>query len=156
VALHTVAEVVEAEELVRLPLCSPRVLGLCTYRRDLIPVIGLLENPATTESKREGRPLVLLLRSDHGIWGIQIDRGGTVVVEGPLDERDTRPLGSGAIVFIGSITRGESVSNVIDPEGTWRNIRGQIECWYKGEHGREPTWHALRSERLNAYECESG
>ena len=45
VALGAVVEIVEAEELVRLPLCSPQVLGLCTYRRDLLPVIALGEDP---------------------------------------------------------------------------------------------------------------
>ena len=43
VALHAVAEIVEAEELVPLALCSPRVLGLCTYRHDILPVIALSE-----------------------------------------------------------------------------------------------------------------
>jgi purine-binding chemotaxis protein CheW len=149
VALPAVAEVVEAEELVRLPLCPPRILGLCTYRRDLIPVVGLLETSATTTGRGEGRPLVLLLRSEHGTWGIEIDRGGTVVAEGRLDERNASPLDSGGTVFIGSITRGESVSAVIDHEATWRNIRKQVEDWYKRAPGRDHRQAAVGSNEAS-------
>jgi hypothetical protein len=77
------------------------------------------------------------MRSEHGTWGIEIDRGGTVVAEGPLDERETLPPDSGGAVFIGSITRGEFTSAVIDHEATWRKIRKQIEAWYKCEPGRD-------------------
>ncbi len=41
VGLEAVAEVVEADRPVRLPLCPPRVLGLCTVRRDVVPVVRL-------------------------------------------------------------------------------------------------------------------
>src|SRR3954465_10076815 len=95
VALNAVAEIVEAEELVRLVLCSPRVLGLCTYRRDLFPVIAFSEAPSAAPAPVKGRPLVMILRSEHGTWGIQIDRGGAVVAEGPLDDRGAANAGPG-------------------------------------------------------------
>src|SRR5271154_934231 len=79
VALSAVVEIVEAEELVRLPLCSPQVLGLCTYRRDLLPVIALGQDRDTAPAPGEGRPVVLILRSEHGTWGIKIDRDVVIV-----------------------------------------------------------------------------
>jgi chemotaxis signal transduction protein len=135
VALHAVAEIVEAEALVRLALCSPRVLGLCTYRRDLLPVIALDEGASTpdTPGHVESRAVVLILRGEHGTWGIRIDRGGTVVAEGTLDERVTIPEGAAGAVVIGSITRGGTSHAVIDAEATWRNVRDAIELWYKGD-----------------------
>jgi purine-binding chemotaxis protein CheW len=156
VALHAVAEIVEAEELVRLPLCSPRVLGLCTYRRDLVPVIDLSHPPDASASglgfgfgfgpgsgpgpgsgSVEGRPVVLLLRSEHGTWGIQIDRGGAIVAEGALDDRNTASEEPGGVILIGSIIRGDTAYAVIDAEATWRNVRDAIERWYKDDRGRD-------------------
>src|SRR5438874_1226602 len=43
VGLEAVAEVVEVERLVVLPHSPPRVLGLCALRREVIPVIGLVD-----------------------------------------------------------------------------------------------------------------
>src|SRR5689334_3733156 len=95
VALHAVAEIVEVDELVRLPLCWPRVVGMCTYRRDLLPVINLLPRPEAdgppASRQVPGRGVVMLLRGEHGIWGLQIDRGGAVVVDGPLDDGPPAP-----------------------------------------------------------------
>src|SRR5947209_1387245 len=86
VALQAVAEIVEADELVRVALCSPRVLGLCAYRRDLLPVIDLSEGRPAAAAPAEGRPVIMILRGEQGAWGIRIDRGGAVVAEGPLDD----------------------------------------------------------------------
>jgi purine-binding chemotaxis protein CheW len=162
VALHAVAEIVEAEELVRLPLCSPRILGLCTYRRDLVPVIDLSHPPDASESglgfgsgsgsglgpgsgsgsgsgpgSVEGRSVVLLLRSEHATWGIQIDRGGAIVAEGALDDRNTASAEAGGVILIGSIIRGDTAYAVIDAEATWRNVRDAVERWYKDDRGRD-------------------
>lgn len=135
VALGAVAEIVEVEELVRLPLCSPWVLGLCAYRRDLLPVVALgRETAATTD---QGRPVVLIVRSEQGTWGIQIDRGGASVAEGPLNERGRlSPTPDGAVI-IGAITRGDAIHSAIDTEATWRNIRDAIERWYQGDRGQD-------------------
>jgi chemotaxis signal transduction protein len=139
VALQAVAEIVEAEELVGLALCSPRMLGLCPYRRDLLPVLALSEAPAATPVPAEGRPMVMILRGEQGTWGIRIDRGGTIVAEGPLDDRGAAAvgLGSGGAVVIGSITRGDTTHAAIDAEATWRNLRDAIERWYQGDRGRD-------------------
>jgi len=137
VALSAVAEIVEAEALVRLPLCSPQVLGLCTYRRELLPVIELSKGPPATPGPLEGRPVVLILRSEHGMWGIKIDRGVVIVAEVPLDEPGPLPAGSDGAVVIGSITRNDVSHSVIDADATWRNVRDMIESRYKGDRGRD-------------------
>jgi purine-binding chemotaxis protein CheW len=138
VALAAVAEVVEAEQLVRLPLCSPRVLGLCTYRRDLLPVIALGPGPAagTATGAANRRLIVLILRNEHGTWGIQVDRGVAIVNQGPMDEAGAYPAGPDGAAVIGTITRGEAIHAVIDAEATWRNVREAIECGYKGVRDR--------------------
>ena len=121
VALSAVAEIVEAEELVRLPLCSPRVRGLCTYRRDLLPVIALGRTPAVAAAPGAGRLVVLILRSEHGCWGIQIDRGVTIVAAGSLDEHCTSYVAPEEAVVIGSITHGLATYSVIDAEANLAN-----------------------------------
>jgi purine-binding chemotaxis protein CheW len=137
VALAAVAEVVEAEQLVRLPLCSPRVLGLCTYRRDLLPVIALGHAPAAARNTADARPVVLILRSEHGSWGVQVDRGVTIVAQGPMDETGSLSAGPDGAVVIGTIMRGEVIHSVIDTEATWRAVREAVEGWYKGDRSRD-------------------
>ncbi len=137
VALSAVAEIVEAEALVRLPLCSPQVLGLCTYRRELLPVIALGQGVTAAPGPVEGRPVVLILRGEHGMWGIKIDRGVVVVAEAPLNQHGPLPAGTEGTVVIGSITRSDVSHSVIDTEATWRNVRDTIESRYKGNRDRD-------------------
>jgi purine-binding chemotaxis protein CheW len=137
VALNAVAEIVETEALVRLPLCSSQVLGLCTYRRELVPVIDLSKRPTTAPGLVEGRFVVLILRGEHGMWGIKIDRGVMVVADVPLDPPGRLPAGIDRPVIIGSVTRNDASHSVIDVEATWRIVRETIESGYKGDHGQE-------------------
>ena len=137
-AVHAVAEIVEAEQLVRLPLGSPKVLGLCAYRRDLLPVISLSDTPVNHGKCEEGHPVVLILRSEHGFWGIRIDRGGAIVADGPPDEGNSPSDAHARSVVVGTITRGETVFSVIDAEATWRNTRDSVEGWYKDDQVHEP------------------
>jgi chemotaxis signal transduction protein len=137
-ALHAVAEIVEAEQLVRLPIGSPKVLGLCTYHRDLVPVIALSDTPPDRLKPVEGHPVVLILRAEHGPWGIRIDRRGAIVADGPLDEDASPSEAPAGSVVIGSITRSGVVFSAIDAEATWRATRDSIEDWYKHDRVFEP------------------
>src|SRR5262249_54080657 len=137
IALSAVAEVIEAEQLVHLPLCSDQVLGVCTYRRDLLPVIALGRAPASAAGSAAGRPVVLILRGEHASWGVQIDRGMASVAQGPLDEPGALAAGPDGGVVSGTITRGDTTHLVLDAEATWRRVREAVEGWYKGDRGED-------------------
>jgi purine-binding chemotaxis protein CheW len=122
---------------VPLPLSSPLVLGLCPHRRDLVPVIALGANPSAEATGEPGRPVILILRSEQGTWGIRLDRGGVVVAEGHLDDRRGSQGEPEGAVVIGTITRGETSYGVIDAEATWRSLRDAIERWYKSDRSPE-------------------
>ena len=128
--LESVAEAVEVECLVRLPQSPPRVLGMCTLRREVIPVIGLDRHDAElTLYAAASKVLVLILRSAHGTWAVRINAEGTVVAEEPLEE--SAPAGDSAgLAFLGTVRRGDAGYAVIDPETTWRNVRQSVENWY--------------------------
>jgi purine-binding chemotaxis protein CheW len=131
VGVEAVAEVVEADRLVRLSLCPPQILGLCTVRRDVVPVVSLTDAPRDPSAEPEPRTIVLILHSEHGAWGIRIDREGTAVAEGVLEGLDDDPLDAQGPAIIGTLHRGELAHDVIDPAQTWRNARECVEAWYR-------------------------
>ncbi len=125
VDLKSVVEVIETDVLVRLPQSPKCILGLCTFRRDVIPVVRLAEE--LPEEPRQGRRVVLILRTEHGTWGVDIDRSGTLVTESSLlESRDKNDDGITAVV-IGDVHKGETISSVIDAEATWHRLRSAIE-----------------------------
>lgn len=138
VGLEGVAAIVEAEGLVRLPLGAPRVLGLCTFHRDVVPVIALdpATGPAPDRARSDPRPLVLILRTEPGTWGLRIDRGGTIVAEAPLEDPGTpRPAAPGGPALIGAVRFGQATHAVLDPESTWRHLRDALQGWFRGDPG---------------------
>ena len=128
VDLKSVVEVIETEGLVRLPHGPSGVLGLCAFRRDVIPVVRLDSGP-DRETTAHGRTDVLILRTEQGCWGLRIDRSGTAVIEDYLEEDpDLDPEASpGPTVLIGTLRKGDMVCSVIDPESTWQRLRAAIE-----------------------------
>ena len=139
VGLESVAEVVEVGRLVRLPHSPPRVLGLCSLRRELIPVIGLNDprpDPLAAQSAAPAGRLVLILRTGRGTWAVQINDEGTIVAEEGLDESTETPTPLGP-VFMGTVRRGDSTYAVIEPEATWQNVRQSVEDWYCDQMGRD-------------------
>lgn len=131
VGLDAVAEVVQAERLVRLALCPPQVVGLCTVRRDIVPVLSLTALEGGEEQEPEGRTVVLILRSEEGVWGIRADREGTAVADGQLDPAQTLQAERGGAAIVGTLRRGDVAHAVIDPGQTWRNVREHVEAWYR-------------------------
>jgi purine-binding chemotaxis protein CheW len=138
VGLESVAEVVEVEGIVRLPLASKRVLGLCVFHREVVPVVSLsdLESTTTGPGQSEPRPLALVLRSEPGTWALRIDRGGTTVAEAPLEDasepRHAEPQGP---ILRGTILSEGTPHQVLDSEGTWCNLRDALQRWYRGDLG---------------------
>jgi purine-binding chemotaxis protein CheW len=126
--LEVVAEVVEIERLVRLPHSPPQVVGLCSLRRDIIPIIRLNEDAAADTHPVGAKLLVLFLRTKKGTWGLRINAEGTIVAEEGLDEisrqvteRTDEPT---------ALVRGDTSYRVIDPERTWQNVRDRVDDWY--------------------------
>jgi chemotaxis signal transduction protein len=132
VALGTVAEIVEAEGLVRLPNGPPRVLGLCAYHRDLVSVVAL----GAAARPAPGRLVVLILRGEHGSWGLRIDREGTSLAEARCSAPAPGPRAPDEAVVMGALTHGGATHRVIDADATWRDLRDEIETWYQGDGGR--------------------
>jgi chemotaxis signal transduction protein len=136
--LESVAEAVEVECLVRLPQSPPRVLGMCTLRREVVPVIGLdrHDGELSLHDAAMSKVLVLILRSARGTWAVRINAEGTVVAEEPLEE--TAPAGDcDGLAFLGTVRRGDAGYAIIDPETTWRNVRQSVENWYCEHPGRD-------------------
>jgi len=138
VSLEKVAEVVEVERLVRVPHSPPRIIALCTLRREVIPVVDLNDSPSATETAElSTKTIVLLLRTSRGIWGVPVSAEGTIVSEESMDEpglgNRATPRGS----RIGTLRKGSTTYNVIDPEATWHEIRRSVEAWYHDQWGGE-------------------
>jgi chemotaxis signal transduction protein len=142
VGLEHVAEVVEAEGLVRLPLGSERVLGLCVFHRDVVPVIDLghPEGKAAGLAQPASRPMVLVLRSEPGIWGLRIDRDGTTVAAAPLDAgSETDRVVPGGPVLKGTVVSEGTNHAVLDSEATWSHLRDALQGWFRGDLGPSPS-----------------
>jgi chemotaxis signal transduction protein len=126
VPLEAVAEVVELDRLVPMPLCPPRVVGLCALRRDVVPVVRLGDEEAGGESGH----VALLLRAEPGPWGILIDRDGVAVTDDGHDHRDGPPTIADGVAVVGAVERGGASHAVLDPAETARVLRDEIERWY--------------------------
>lgn len=138
VTLDAVAEVVEVDRLVRLPASPPRVLGVCTLRREVIPVVDL-RDPADEwpGADAPARLLLVILKTARGHWAIRVEAEGTAVATEALDELPqlgTRPSG---LDFVGSIQRGDRSYAVIDAESTWMSVRRVVEGWHRDHRGRD-------------------
>jgi purine-binding chemotaxis protein CheW len=131
IGVEAVAEVVEADRLVRLSLCPPQILGLCNVRRDIVPVLSLTSHVADDGPDADNQTVVLIVHSDQGGWGIRIDREGTAVADGVLDEAYEPGQGRQGPAIVGTLRRGGVDYEVIDPTRTWRNVRENVEAWYR-------------------------
>jgi purine-binding chemotaxis protein CheW len=138
VPLESVLEVVEVEGLVSLPHSPPQVLGLCTLRRELIPVVApdVCEWSAHTGSSRI---TVVILKTSRGRWGFRVSPEGTMVVREDMEEiaapeatREGSDLG-----IAGKVRVDGQVYAAIDPDETWNRIRDRVEAWYHNHWGRE-------------------
>lgn len=113
--------VIETGDLVRMPLAPARVVGLCSHRRQALPVFQLEgSTPVCTASSA-----VLLVRSDQGTWGLRADREGVAVIESHVVPGSAE--GPGAC---GTVLHEGRTYTVLDPELAWRDLRAEIEREY--------------------------
>lgn len=155
VGVDAVEAVMEADRLVRLPLCPRPVFALCIYRGSILPIVGPVGDSKGWDGARGGRlPAVLVLRTGHGHLGLLIDRGALAVVEDCQvsggDRRENAggeawPLPEG-LVAAGSIERDGLPHPVLDVDRTWKAMRSLIESGYDAGRGNGPlaasTWAA--------------
>ncbi|MFO0956210.1 MAG: chemotaxis protein CheW [Isosphaeraceae bacterium] len=127
IPIGAVGGVIEPESLVPMPFSPPRLVGLCPHRRQVLPVFRLDEAAPTPAGS-----VVILIRSDQGLWGIQADRDGIAVVINPSrGEGSTRAPGG-----IATARHDGRTFDVIDPEACWTALRGEVQDHY---HDRAPT-----------------
>ncbi|GAC1473039.1 MAG: hypothetical protein NVSMB9_21010 [Isosphaeraceae bacterium] len=152
--LEAVAEVVEIERLVKLPRSPSCLLGLCSLRREVIPVFALAENEHNSSgipAEPASRSLVLILRTLHGTWGIRIDAEGTAVVK--EERREFATTSDDSVTALqGTVQKGDVLHAVIDAETTWKHMKQSVEKQNQELQGAtstrsHPTPRSSRSER---------
>ena len=137
IRLESVAEVLEVNRIVRLPLAPAEILGLCILRREVIPVVAIRRPERERSMRASTSALVLILRGDRGAWALKIDPTGTIVateqtVAPPLD----MDVGS-SLVQRGTLSRHGMNYAVIDHDATWRSLKERIEGAYLSDWGRD-------------------
>jgi purine-binding chemotaxis protein CheW len=141
VTVNTVAEIVETAALVRMGLCPDCIVGLCPYHREVVPVVALgtesrgaepLESKPSTVGKTSP-DAVLIMQTSQGMWGIVVDRDGTVITTKRASHHEPRK-GTRGVVTIGIVHHEETVYSLIDAEATWHGLREEIVGWFSRIH----------------------
>jgi chemotaxis signal transduction protein len=149
VSVESVAEVLEIDTLVRMAWSPPNVAGMCSYHREVVPVVKLGPLPRDvgddllcgqdqtvvkdTAGENSGadelaRCVVLILRTEHGAWGIRVDSENTVMSREPPEYHAPRLHASG-LVLIGIVRLAGTCYGIVDAEATWRGLRSAIADW---------------------------
>ena len=150
VPAEAVAEVLESGSLVRLAWSPPQVVGLCPYHRDVIPVVRLAPPPRslaadpasgpdpTTMGEASGeepdvddrtRCVLLILKTEHGAWGIQGESVWTIMSRECPESHPPRADGTGP-VLVGTLPHAGIRYGILDAEATWLGLRCAISRWY--------------------------
>jgi purine-binding chemotaxis protein CheW len=152
VPVAVVAEIVEVDALVRISLCPDRIVGLCPYHRLVVPVVtlgagGARSEASPAECKTKGKAAheaVLILQTEHGLWGVLIDREGTVITTERPAACEPRILHDG-IVTVGTIHHGNADHAMLDAEATWRGLREGVTNWFERINESAPPARFLAS-----------
>jgi hypothetical protein len=81
------------------------------------------------ESDKERRHVILILKTEHGRYGTQIESQGTIISRERPEFHPPRS-DENRTILIGGIQHGETRYAIIDIKATWRNLRSEIERWY--------------------------
>jgi chemotaxis signal transduction protein len=127
VPVESVAGVVEVASLVRIGLCPPGILGLCPYRREVIPVVDFgAEAPAVDRaSGAAGEVSVLIVQSAQGSWGIRVDRSRTRIAAERVSGHEPTRAEEG-VTSVGVVRHDGSDHSLIDVEATWERLRSDV------------------------------
>lgn len=150
VPAESVAEVLEIDRLVRLAWSPPQVDGLCSFRREVVPVVRLASSPRGAAGDRPGGPdtttitepldgtphdedparsILLILKAARGAWGVRSDSAWTIMSRECPEYHPPRPDGAGP-VLVGTVLRAGIRYGVLDTEATWHGLRSAIGRWY--------------------------
>jgi chemotaxis signal transduction protein len=149
VCVDAVAEVLETHTLVRLAWSPPHVVGICSYHREVVPVVVLgpisRDGPenrgagphqpiaSCSAGEKAGpnermRCVVLVLKTEHGAWGLRVKSENTIMSCESPEYHAPRMNGHGA-VLIGTIERAGICYVILDAEATWRGLRSAVGRW---------------------------
>ena len=149
ISVESVAEVLQTDTLIRLAWSPPQVVGMCSFHREVVPVVKLgalpreigeevhaMEDPTVAldaAGKSVGideptRCVVLVLKSEHGAWGIRVDSESTIMSrESP--EFHPPPTYASGPVLIGVVRFAGTCYAIVDAEATWRGLRSAVGRW---------------------------
>jgi chemotaxis signal transduction protein len=155
---ESVAAVLEMDRLVRLAWSPPRIVGLCPFRGEVIPIvrlrtpssgvgIGLAGGSAgaagsdsvaaSVADSIQVRNVLLILRSARGAWGVVSDSAWTIMSQECPQAHPPRQDDDGP-VLVGVIEHAGILYEILDPEATWQSLRSAILRWY-GRPGETAT-----------------
>jgi chemotaxis signal transduction protein len=132
--VESVAGVLEIAALVRIGLCSPRILGVCPYRRDVIPVVDFGAQDGSRAQAAAGDRTsgpassvvnVLIVQSAQGSWGIRVDRSRTRIAAERLSPHEPTRSEEG-VTTVGVVRHDGSDYSLIDVEATWERLRSDV------------------------------
>lgn len=150
VPAESVAEILEVDRIVRLAWNPPQVDGLCSFHREVVPVVRLTSSPsgaggdpsggleATTitdpldgppHDEDPARSILLILKAGRGAWGVRSDSAWTIMSRECPEYHPPRPDGDGP-VLVGTVLRAGIRYGVLDTEATWHGLRSAIGRWY--------------------------
>jgi purine-binding chemotaxis protein CheW len=127
IALEFLAGVVEPDRLVTIPLCPPKVVGVCAVRRAIVPVLCLEEGDGCEAEAQGTKLLALLLSTKQGAWCLLIDRGGVMVVAEPNALHSVSPATYDANLALDRIERSGTSYAILDPERIWLEQKKEME-----------------------------
>jgi chemotaxis signal transduction protein len=119
--------------LVLLPLAPASLVGLCSHRRQAVPVFHLGGHDATRAGTASA---VVMVRTEQASWGIRAERDGVTVIDAQV-----APGPSGGFGAFGTVRHGGHSYTVLDPERAWQDLRSEVEREYsrmKGRRGSGP------------------
>jgi chemotaxis signal transduction protein len=149
VSVESVAEVLETDTLVRLAWSPPQVVGLCSYHREVVPVVTLGSFPSGAGDDRSNGPdqapatdsvgeklgsddrtrcVVLILKTEHGNWGIRVDPENTIMSP-EFPQYDSPRTGADGPALIGTIGRAGTCYRILNAEAAWRALRSEVGRW---------------------------
>jgi chemotaxis signal transduction protein len=149
ISVESVAEVLETDTLVRFPWSPPEIIGMCSYHREVVPVVNL--GPRSRDGGEEipsgqdqtvgintageaadtGEPIrcvVLILKTEQGAWGVRVDSENTIMSHESSECHSPRVYANG-LVLIGTVRLAGTCYGIVDAAATWRGLRSAVVRW---------------------------